>query len=93
MIRMYLFGALPMTLGCFMGGGGSAPAAPPPASPPPQIAKTPDAPAVRANTANQNIAQGRGEPKSTFVTGGMGDAIGDEKLSRKTLLGQAYGNA
>lgn len=92
MMRIYIFGVLPMRFACF-GGGTPTPAAPPPPPPPPQIAKTPDAPAVRANTANQNLAQGRGEPKSTFVTGGMGDAIGDDKLSRKTLLGQAYSKA
>lgn len=69
---------------CF---GGSSPPPPPPPPPPPQIAKMPDAAAVRSATATQNVAQGGVTPTTTLLTGGQGDAISASTLSRKTLLG------
>jgi len=86
-MKVYVFGVMPVKLLC--GGGGGTPAAPLPPPPPAQLAKTPDAPTVRANTATQNIGQGGGEVKSTLITGGMGDTTGLDKLGKKTLLGQA----
>ena len=77
---------------CF--GGSSAPAAPaplppPPPPPPPQLARQPDAAAVRADTAAQNTAQGGGTPQTTLLTGGLGDASSlANSLGKKTLLGQ-----
>jgi len=85
MMKLYLFNLLPVQLACF--GGGGKPADPPPPPPPPQLAKTPQAAAVRADTAMQNVAQGGGAPKSTLLTGGMGEEIDKNKLGKKTLLG------
>lgn len=84
-MKKYLFGLLPIRLACF--GGGSKAPAPTPAPPPPQLAKTPQAAAVRAETANLNIAQGGGEKGTTLLTGGLGDTKGLDKLGKKTLLG------
>lgn len=73
---------------CF-GGGGGTPAAPTPPPPPPQLAKVPEAQAVRADVASQNIAQGGGTPSTTLLTGGQGDASSlADKVGKKTLLGQ-----
>jgi hypothetical protein len=85
-MKKYVFGLLPIKLLC---GGGSpkAPPPPPPPPPPPQLAKVPQAAAVRNDVAAQNIAQGRGEVTSTLLTGGLGDPIKQDKLGRKTLLG------
>lgn len=82
---IYLFGLKPITLGC-MGGGGSPPPPPPP-PPPPQLAKMPDAAAVRADTAASNVAQGGVTPSTTLLTGGQGQAIDPTTLGKKTLLG------
>lgn len=68
--------------------GGSTPAPPPPPPPPPQLAKMPDAAAVRADTAAQNVAQGGVTPSTTLLTGGQGDLSPlTDKLGKKTLLG------
>lgn len=85
-MKLYLFGLLPFTFECFGGGGSKTPAVEPP-PPPPQLAKTPQAAAVRSDTAMQNVAQGGGAPKSTLLTGGMGEEIDKTKLGKKTLLG------
>ena len=85
-MKKYVFCTLPISLGCF-GGGGGRPAAPTPAPPPPQLAKTPQAAAVRAETANLNVAQGGGQQQGTLLTGGMGDTKGLDKLGKKTLIG------
>lgn len=72
---------------CF--GGGGTPAAPPPPSPPPQLAKTPEAQAVRSDVTTQNIAQGGVTPSTTLLTSGQGDTSSlSDKLTKKTLLGQ-----
>lgn len=78
---------LPIKFTC-LGGGGDAPPPPPPPPPPPQLAKTPDAMQVRADTMKGNIAQGGGTPSTTLLTGGKGDPTNvDTKLGKKTLLG------
>jgi hypothetical protein len=83
-MKTYLFGCLPHRLYC---GGGSAPTPPPP-PPNPQIAKVPDAMAVRKDTMNSNVAQGGGKFRSTLLTGGQGDEIDQNKLGKSTLLGR-----
>lgn len=71
-----------------MCGGSSKPSPPPPPPPPPQLAKTPEAQAVRADTIKQNVGQGGGSPSTTLLTGGMGDTAPlNDKLGKKTLLG------
>jgi hypothetical protein len=52
------------------------------------LAKIPDAQAVRSDTLAQNVAQGGGAPQTTLLTGGQGDPLTANKLSKKTLLGQ-----
>ena len=83
MIKLYLFNLIPHKFFC--GGGGSPP--PPPPPPPPQLAKVPDAAAVRADTASTNVATGGIQGKSTLLTGGQGQAIDQAILGKKTLLG------
>lgn len=83
-MKPYLFGLKPIRFYCM---GGGSPAAPPPAPPPPQLAKVPDAQAVRSDTANANVAQGGVTPSTTLLTGGQGAAIDPNTLGKKTLLG------
>lgn len=66
---------------------GSSPPPPPPPPPPPQLAKVPSAAAVRADTANANLAQGGVAPSTTLLTGAQGDPNLINKLGKKTLLG------
>ena len=79
---------IPSSPKLYCGGGGSpkAPPPPPPPPPPPQLAKSPDASAVRAEAGQQNIGGGREGAGSTLLTPLSGD---DDltKLSKKTLLG------
>lgn len=85
MIKLYKFGLSPIQFSCM--GGGSSPPPPPPPPPPPQLAKMPDAQAVRADTATSNVAQGGVAPSTTLLTGGQGVAIDPNSLGKKTLLG------
>ena len=83
-MKIYTFNTIPTRVFC---GGGGAPPPPPPPPPPPQYSKVPEAPAVRASTTQQNLAQGGGQITGSLLTGGQGDTTGLDKLGKKTLLG------
>jgi|GEM_PF-6743551 len=87
-MKKYLFGLLPVQL-MMCSSAPKAPPPPPPPPPPPQLAKVPQAAAVRNEVANANMAQGGGMPTSTLLTGGLGDPLKKDKLGQKTLLGGA----
>jgi hypothetical protein len=83
MIKTYRFGLEPIQFFC----GGGSPPPPPPPPPPPQLAKVPDAAAVRKQTGDINTAQGGVTPSTSLLSGGAGDTTAPN-LSKKTLLGQ-----
>lgn len=86
-MKLYDFGLMPVQLMMCM--GGKKPKPPPPPPPPPQLAKTPQAATIRADASNQLTPSegGSGMPRSTLLSGGMGDEIDKNKLGKKTLLG------
>ena len=71
--------------------GGGAPPPPPPPPPPPQMARAPDAIAVRnSGVANQQIkgaGGGQSGASGTFLTGPGGVDPNSLTLGKKTLLG------
>lgn len=64
------------------------PPKPPKPPPPPQIAKAPNAIAVRKEIEDYNSGKSGGIPMTTLLTGGSGDQIANNLLGKKTLLGE-----
>jgi len=72
----------PLSFQCFGGGGGGSP--PPPPPPPPQLAKAPEAAAVRKGVSE--TASQQGVPTGVGPNA-LGAPVTDDKLGKKYLLG------